>query len=120
MATFTKLPSGSWRAQVRRKGKYASETFLRRGDAETWARNVEHKIDRGEPILCDPDATKTFAGLIELHREDLRQVGKAIGRSKTASLDFLTERLGKLRPVELDRERIIESARSDPKKAQAP
>lgn len=108
MATITKLPSGSWRAQVRRKGKYASETFLRRGDAETWARNVEHKIDRGEPILCDPDTTKSFAGLIELHRSDLGQVGKMIGRSKAASLDFLTDRLGKLRPAELDRERIIE------------
>lgn len=120
MATFTKLPSGSWRAQVRRKGKYASETFLRRGDAETWARNVEHKIDRGEPILCDPDATKTFAGLIELHREDLRQVGKAIGRSKTASLDFLTERLGKLRPVELDRERIIEFGKERSKEGAGP
>ncbi len=33
MATFTKLKSGSWRAQVRRKGWYVSETFLRREDA---------------------------------------------------------------------------------------
>lgn len=82
MATFTKLPSGSWRAQVRRKGKYASEAFLRRGDAETWARKVEHRIDRGEPILCDPETTKTFAGLIELHRSDLAEVGKTLGRSK--------------------------------------
>jgi hypothetical protein len=34
MATFTKRPSGSWRTQVRCKGKYASETFLLGGDAE--------------------------------------------------------------------------------------
>jgi hypothetical protein len=33
LATFTKLNSGSWRAQVRRKGKYVNETFLRRKDA---------------------------------------------------------------------------------------
>jgi integrase len=108
MATFAKLSSGSWRAQVRRKGKYANETFLRRGDAETWARNVEHRIDRGEPILCDPGTTKTFAGLIDLHRDDLAQVCKTIGRSKAARLDFLAERLGKLRLAELDRERLIE------------
>jgi hypothetical protein len=31
MATFTRLRSGSWRAQIRRKGKYVNETFLRRG-----------------------------------------------------------------------------------------
>ncbi|PZV34446.1 hypothetical protein B5V02_32230 [Mesorhizobium kowhaii] len=33
MATYTKLSSGSWRIQVRRKGRYVSETFLRRDDA---------------------------------------------------------------------------------------
>ncbi|MER9585667.1 hypothetical protein [Mesorhizobium sp. M0276] len=30
---YTKLSSGSWRVQVRRKGRYASETFLRTHDA---------------------------------------------------------------------------------------
>jgi hypothetical protein len=30
MASITKLPSGSWRAQVRRKGHSISETFLHR------------------------------------------------------------------------------------------
>lgn len=34
LATFAKLNSGSWRAQVRRKGKYVNETFLRRKDAK--------------------------------------------------------------------------------------
>ena len=48
MATISKLPSGSWRVQVRRKGHYISESFLRRGDAELWARTIEGKIDRGE------------------------------------------------------------------------
>ena len=36
-ASFTKLKSGSWRAQIRRKGQYVNETFLRRKDAEEWA-----------------------------------------------------------------------------------
>lgn len=107
MATITKLASGSWRAQVRRKGKYANETFRRRGDAETWTREVERRIDRGEPIQCDRHDTNTFGGLIGLHRQDLAEVGKTLGRSKAASLDFLTLRLGHLRPSELDRERLI-------------
>ena len=34
MATYVKLQSGSWRVQVRRKRQYASNTFLRRSDAE--------------------------------------------------------------------------------------
>ncbi len=31
MATYSKLPSGTWRVQ--RKGRYISETFLKRDDA---------------------------------------------------------------------------------------
>lgn len=34
VATFNKLPSGNWRAQVRQKGRYVSETFKRRRDDE--------------------------------------------------------------------------------------
>ena len=49
MATFTRLKSGSWRVQVRRKGKYVNETFLRRNDAEEWALENRAALDRGEP-----------------------------------------------------------------------
>src|SRR5712664_879411 len=47
MATFTKLESGSWRVQVRRKRQYVANTFLRRHDAEEWALDAERSIDRG-------------------------------------------------------------------------
>ena len=80
MATITKLPSGSSRVQVRRKGKYVSETFLRRGDAEPWGRSVESRIDRGEPLHACRDANATCGDLVKLHRKDLTKVGKAPGR----------------------------------------
>lgn len=51
LATFTKLKSGFWRAQVRRKGQYLNETFLRRKDAEEWALDMERRIDRQEPAV---------------------------------------------------------------------
>jgi len=47
MATYTKLPSGSWRVQVRRKGRYVSETFQLREDAPRWATDAERQVDRG-------------------------------------------------------------------------
>jgi len=47
MATFTKLNSGSWRVQVRRKGRYVSETFIRHDHARKWATEAENQIDRG-------------------------------------------------------------------------
>lgn len=107
MATFTRLKSGSWRVQVRRKGKYVNNTFLRRKDAEEWALETERRIDRGEPSIAYREA-RTFGDLVQLHRSDLQEVGKRIGRSKTASLTFLELRLGRLRLSELDRERLIQ------------
>jgi hypothetical protein len=44
VATFTRLKSGSWRVQVRRKGKYLNNTFLRRKDAEEWALETERRM----------------------------------------------------------------------------
>jgi integrase len=108
VATFTRLKSGSWRAQVRRKRRYVNETFLRRKDAEEWALDVERRIDRGEPPMAQSSRrAKTFGDLIRLHRADLQEVGKRIGRSKTASLALLERRLGRFQLPELDRERLI-------------
>lgn len=92
---------------MRRKGKYVNNTFLRRKDAEEWALETERRIDRGEPSITCREA-RTFGDLIRLHRADLQEVGKRIGRSKTASLTFLERRLGRLRVPELDRERLIQ------------
>src|SRR6185437_16821016 len=50
---------------------------------------------------------KLFGDLIAVHRADLEEVGKKIGRSKDASLTFLDGRRGLLRYGELDRERLI-------------
>ena len=47
MASIIKLPSGAYRVQIRRKGRYASETFLRRDDAHRWARQAETRVDQG-------------------------------------------------------------------------
>ncbi len=108
VATITRLKSGSWRVQVRRKGKYVNETFLRRKDAEEWGIDIERRIDRQEPTTTRKSRdVQLFGDLVALHRQDLEEVGKDIGRSKTASLSFLDERLGHLRLPELDRERFI-------------
>ena len=87
----------------------SNETFLRRKDAEEWALEVERRIDRGELAIARSSRdAKTFGDLVKLHREDLQEVGKRIGRSKAASLTFLEHRLGRLRIPELDRGRLIE------------
>jgi integrase len=121
MATFTRLKSGSWRAQVRRKGKYVNETFLRRRDAEEWALDIERRIDRGEsPSKRARKEARTFGDLVRLHRDDLAEVGKRIGRSKAASLKSLERRLGRLKISELDRERLIQFGRDRAKEGAGP
>jgi integrase len=112
MATFTKLASGSWRVQVRRKGRYVSETFLRREDARQWATNAERQVDRGEtPQPSKVARLQTFGDLIELHIADMCEVGKTPGRSKAATLKMLKREVGKVNMAELDRDRLIKFGR---------
>ncbi|RVA90097.1 site-specific integrase [Mesorhizobium sp. M7A.F.Ca.US.006.04.2.1] len=112
MATYTKLSSGSWRVQVRRKGRYVSETFLRRDDARRWATEVERQVDRGEtPTKSRIARLKTFGELIDLHIDDMCDVGKSPRRSKAAALDMLQRHLGKCNIAALDRERLIRFGR---------
>ncbi|WP_434722669.1 tyrosine-type recombinase/integrase [Mesorhizobium sp. RIZ17] len=112
MATYTKLSSGSWRVQVRRKGRYVSETFLRRDNARRWATETERQVDRGEtPTKSRIARLKTFGELIDLHIDDMCDVGKSPRRSKAAALDMLQRHLGKCNLAALDRERLIRFGR---------
>jgi integrase len=112
LAAFVKLPSGSWRAVVRRKGRYVSETFRRKGDASRWALEAEREIDRGEtPKASRTARLRTFGDLIDLHVSDMKEVGKAPGRSKDATLKMLKRELGSRNMATLDRERVIQFGR---------
>jgi hypothetical protein len=112
LATYTKLSSDSWRVQVRRKGRYVSETFPRRDDARRWATDAERQIDRGEaPSKSRIARPKTFGQLIDLHIDDMCDLGKSPLRSKAAALDMLQRHLGKWSTATLDRERLIRFGR---------
>src|SRR5262245_2783068 len=108
LAAFTKLKSGSWRAQIRRKGQYLNETFLGLKDAEEWALDMERRIDRQEPTVTRKSrSAKLFHDLVNLHRQDVEEVGIRIGRSKDFCLSALDEVLGDLKITELDRVCLI-------------
>lgn len=121
MATFTRLSSGSWRVQVRRKGRYIAETFLRHDHAREWATEAENQIDRGRsPIGRRARGAKTFGHLIDMHIDDMKDVGKPPGRSKSATLEMLQRELGSMRAAELDRERLIRFGRDRAKQGAGP
>ena len=112
MACIRQLPSGSWQVQIRRKGRYAAETFLRKEHAREWAIEAEAMIDRGKtPVGHRARNMKTFAELIDIHIDDMKSVKKAPGRSKTATLEMLRRELGALNGNHLDRERLIKFGR---------
>jgi len=121
MATIVEQKSGRWRVQVRRKGSYLGETFSLRKDAEAWARRVERDLDLGiKPISRKLEGIQTFGDLIDLHVSDMKSVGKAPGRSKAFSMDFLKTKLGKIRIADLDRQMLIDFGKARAKSGAGP
>jgi integrase len=121
MATIRQLPSCHWQVQIRLKGRRASETFFRHNHAREWATEVEAQIDRGHaPSGRRARNAKTFGALINLHIDDMKEVGKPPRRSKSATLEMLQRELGALKIADLDRERLIRFGRDRAKNGAGP
>ncbi len=63
---------------------------------------------------------KTFGALIDLHIDDMKDVGKPPQRSKSATLEMLQRNLGALPLSQLDRERLIRFGRDRAKGGAGP
>ncbi|KAF0180743.1 MAG: integrase family protein [Caulobacteraceae bacterium] len=117
MATFTLLKSGAWRAQVRRKGAYVAESFLRKTEALTWAREAELAIDAGvKPprrgqLTAKRKGVATFGQLVDQHLEDMADVKRTVARSKRFTLELLKDEFGNTAHDALTRERLVEYGR---------
>lgn len=86
MATYTRLPSGRWRVQVRRAGAYRAATFDVKTEAEDWAAGVEGRAGRiAAPGYKPAQATQTLAGLVA----DYLASGARPGKSSAATLERL-------------------------------
>lgn len=107
MATVQKR-GNKWRVQIRRDGHAVSRTFHRKTDADAWAREAEHSVDKDiDPSLRRLSRKDTFASLIDLHIEDMVAVGKPLRRSKDHVLRRLREELGGTSLSNLTRERLV-------------
>ena len=68
MATIFKTRQGHWRVQVRRQGKYVSNTFRLKTQAQEWVRDIEYLIDiGGEPKKQSGRKMQTVGALVDLH-----------------------------------------------------
>lgn len=100
MATFSQLPSGKWRVQVRRAGIYRAATFPSKRDAKDWAAAIEaqaHHIAAGG--FAPPPKGATLGILIEKYGEEVK---KAPGKTKAATLAMLKRELGAVRLASLN------------------
>lgn len=67
MATFSKLPSGKWRAQVERKGVRKSASFPTKQAAKDWAARQEYLILNAGP----PGSAVTFAEVMDRYAREV-------------------------------------------------
>ncbi len=113
LAAIQKLPSGNWRALVRRRGIFKSDRLRRRKDVEQLAIETESRVDRGEcgSTKC-VNKRSTFGNLIDIHIVDTHEVNKSRRHSKTNSINRLKEKLGEVLFDKLRRENPIEYGRS--------
>lgn len=72
MATIERRAPGQFRARIRRDG-YPSRTrtFPTRALAEAWARDIESKIDAGEPVLGAEAARTTLGEALDRYQREI-------------------------------------------------
>lgn len=94
MATFSQLPSGKWRVQVRKSGIYKAATFATKREAREWSTAIEAQANHVAAGGYAPvPKAATVGDLIDKYTETLT---KQPGRSKSATLTMLKRELGKV------------------------
>lgn len=87
MATYTKLPSGNWRAQVRKVGLYKAKTFPLKREAQEWATKIEAQINQSDAGLITPAGS--LAELINDYKKSTPKRGRSWESYLTAWKDDL-------------------------------
>ena len=100
MATLSKLPSGKYRAQIRRQGVYRAQSFSRKIDAQAWAVELERAIESGGSRgVIQPAVGMVLADILAAYIQQvrmaratelsLRQIGRVIGQVPVRQLNSL-------------------------------
>lgn len=100
MPTLSQLPSGKWRAQVRRAGLYRAATFPTKREAKDWAMAIESQFMHVAASGFAPvPKTATLRDLIEKYREEMQ---REPGKTKASTLEMLSRELGSIKLVSLN------------------
>ena len=100
MPTFSQLPSGKWRAQVRKAGIYRAATFATKREAKDWATVIESQASHIAAGGYAPiPKASTVTDLIDKYTETFT---KPPGHTKAATLAMLKREIGKVRLASLN------------------
>lgn len=100
MPTFSQLPSGKWRAQVRRAGLYRAASFATKREAKDWAMAVESQLTHVAASGFAPiPKGATLADLIDKYAES--QANEP-GRTKAATHAMFRRELGEIKLASLN------------------
>lgn len=95
MAVITQRENGTWQAKIRRLGRPSqSKTFVRKADAEAWARATEREMDVGTFINRNDAERTTFAQAVERYLSEVLPTKRAQVQSRYM-LARLCEHFGK-------------------------
>lgn len=97
MATYTKLPSGRWRVQIRKSGIYRAQTFNLKRQATKWATEIEAQVQQVKAGGYITPTGLTIGKLVTLYRETVREGG----RTRRACLNRLEIALKQTKPQNL-------------------
>lgn len=99
MATFSQLPSGKWRVQVRKAGIYRAATFGTKREARDWATQIEAQAAHiGTTGYAPIPKSAAVADLIDKYSETHQ---RDPGKTKAAALARLRRELGRVRLASL-------------------
>ena len=94
MGTFSQLPSGKWRVQVRRAGIYRAATFAKKSEAKDWAAAIESQAHHIAASGFAPvPRSATVDELIDTYLKDITKT-KPPGKTKSATLAMFRRELG--------------------------
>lgn len=100
MPTFSQLPSGKWRAQVRRSGVYKAATFATKREARDWATSIEAQVNHiAAGGFAPVPKASTLADLLDVYTA---QPNYRAGRTKRLTIAMLRQDLGKVRLASLN------------------
>ena len=78
MASITKTPEGTYRAQVRKKGyRTISKNFTRKTSAERWARQVEVEMEKGIFVSTTEAESTTVGEILKRYEEEIAPTKKS-------------------------------------------